>query len=243
MIKGRIEKLLSKEYDCSMERLHKKGTFFSVKHHRERLCIKILAYGNCVIVCTSEELHEKVQRLLKNRSRDEIFECPFVYGQTIHYVPDRNHAVSVPVPPGYEYEVLFEKEIRTLQGLTGFENALAFEADGSTPTRAVCIARQGQKIIGVAGAAGSLADGVWEAGVDVQEEYRGAGLGSWLTGRLTEELLARDIVPFYSASVTNLGSQMVAHRCGYRPMWVDTFGTVLDGSFAYEELVKNLQLL
>ncbi len=79
-----------------------------------------------------------------------------------------------------------EKEIWTLQGLTGFENALAFEADGSTPTRAVCIARQGQKIIGVDGAAGSLADGVWEAGVDVQEEYRGAGLGSCLTGRLTE---------------------------------------------------------
>ena len=55
-----------------------------------------------------------------------------------------------------------------------------------------------------------------------------------------EELLARSIVPFYSASVTNIGSQMVANRCGYMPYWVDTFGTILDGSSVYNDLLKGL---
>lgn len=65
--------------------------------------------------------------------------------------------------------------------------------------------------------------------VDVLPEYRNSGMGTYLVTKLTCELLKRDMVPFYSASVTNIGSQMVALRCGYIPAWVDTYGTVLDG--------------
>ena len=85
-------------------------------------------------------------------------------------------------------------------------------------------------------------DGLWEAGGDVVEEYRNGGLGTYLVSRLTQELLRREIVPFYSASVTNIGAQMVAARCGYIPAWVDTFGTILDGSSAYERIVGALSL-
>ena len=216
MIQSRIEKLLSKEYHCSVESLYKKGTMYSVKPHTEQPYIKILAYRNCVVVCTSEDLQEKVQRLLQNRSRDEIFELPFVYGQTIHYVPDKDRKALVPAAPGYTYKVLFEEGIRSLYGLNGFENALAFDEDGATPTKAVCIARRGQKIVGAAGAAGSAVKDLWEAGVDVQEGYRDAGLGSCLVSRLTEELLARGILPFYSASVTNGAPLWLpAHVGGY----------------------------
>lgn len=126
--------------------------------------------------------------------------------------------------------------------MTGFENSLAFEKNGSTPTKAVCIARDNNRIVGVAGAAESLVNGVWEIGVDVMEAYRNANLGTYLVKSLTKELLARNIIPFYSASVTNIGSQMVASRCGYIPYWVDTFGTVLDGSSVYNNIVRGLSL-
>ena len=79
---------------------------------------------------------------------------------------------------------------------------------------------------------------VWEVGVDVAEDYRNAGLGTYLVRGLTGELLARGIVPFYSASVTNIASQMTAYRCGYKPFWIDTFGTTLDGSSVYNDIVK-----
>ncbi len=46
MIQSRIEKLLSKEYHCSVEALHEKGTVYSVKSHTEQPYIKILAYRN-----------------------------------------------------------------------------------------------------------------------------------------------------------------------------------------------------
>ena len=74
------------------------------------------------------------------------------------------------------------------------------------------------------------------------EEYRNARLGTYLVRGLTRELLAQNIIPFYSASITNIGSQMVAGRCGYIPFWVDTFGTILDGSSVYNDMIGDLSL-
>lgn len=240
IIKSKIEKLLSKEFYCSSDELNGKSTVYSVNFNAKQPYIKILTYRNCVVVCTSENLHYKVQELLQNKNRDEIFELPLVYGQTIHYVPNDSHAEDVRIPLNYECEYLFDRDILSLSGLTGFENSLAFDENGSTSTKAVYIARDNNKIIGVAGAAESSTDGVWEIGIDVMEEYRNARLGTYLVRGLTRELLVRNIIPFYSASITNIGSQMVASRCDYIPFWVDTFGTILDGSSVYNDMIKGL---
>lgn len=77
-----------------------------------------------------------------------------------------------------------------LAGLTGFENSLVFDENGSTATKAVYIARDNNRIIGAAGAAESSVNGVWEIGVDVMEEYRKAKLGTYLARKLTGELPA-----------------------------------------------------
>ncbi len=240
IIKGKIEELLSKEFYCGSGELNGKATVYSVNSNAKQPYIKILAYRNCVVVCTSKDLHIKVQELLRHKNRDEIFELPLVYGQTIHYVPDDSCTEDIFVPLDYECEYLFDKDILSLTGLTGFENSLVFDENGSTSTKAVYIARDKDRIIGVAGAAESSVNGVWEIGVDVTEKYRNARLGTYLVRGLTKELLARNIIPFYSASITNLGSQMVASRCGYIPFWIDTFGTILDGSSIYNDMTGYL---
>lgn len=237
IIRNKIEELLSKEFYCSSEELNGKAVVYSINFNVKQSYIKILAYKNCVVVCTSEDLHSKVRKLLQNKNRDEIFEIPLVYGQTIHYVPDDSATEDVLVSLSYECEYLFDRDILSLTGLTGFENSLAFDENGSTSTKAVCIAKDKNKIIGMAGAAESSVNGVWEIGVDVMDKYRNARLGTFLVRELTKELLARNIVPFYSASVTNIGSQMVASRCGYIPFWIDTFGTIFDGASAYNDII------
>ncbi|MCM1134401.1 MAG: GNAT family N-acetyltransferase [Clostridium sp.] len=239
-IQEKIERLLSKEYYCTLEELNQKGNLYPINTDAKKPYIKILAYKNCIAICTSKNLHEKAKELLQDKNRDEIFELPYVYGQTIHYVPAGEYAGAIPALPNYSCESLFDGDISILEGLKGFENSLGFDGDGYTPTRAVCIVRDGGKIAGIAGAAGTSVDGLWEMGVDVAEENRNAGLGTYLVKNLTRELLARGIIPFYSASVTNIGSQMVAHRCGYIPMWVDTFGTTLDGSSVYNGIVQKM---
>ena len=52
----------------------------------------------------SPELLPRVRELTEGRSRDELFELPLVYGQTIHFVPDE--ISSLPLPDGYEYSLL-----------------------------------------------------------------------------------------------------------------------------------------
>lgn len=242
LIKNKIEELLSKEFYCSLKELNEKATIYSVNSNVKQPYIKILAYRNCVIVCTSKNLHSKVRELLQNKNRDEIFELPLVYGQTIHYVPNDDGIKDILGSSDYDYEYLFDRDILSLTGVTGFENSLTFDEKGSTSTKAVYIARDNDRIIGVAGAAESSINGVWEIGVDVVEKYRNAKLGTYLVRRLTGELLARNIIPFYSASITNIGSQMVANRCGYIPFWVDTYGTILDGSSVYDDIVRGLSL-
>lgn len=241
-MKDKVEELLSKEFYCSTKELNENATVYSINFDAKQPYIKILAYRNCVVVCTSENLHSKVRELLKNKNRDEIFELPLVYGQTIHYVPDISCPRDVSVPSNYQCEYVCDKDILSLAGLTGFDNSLSFDENGCTSTKAVYIARDNDRIIGVAGAAESSVNGIWEIGVDVMEEYRNAKLGTYLVKSLTGKLLAQNIIPFYSASVTNIGSQMVAGRCGYIPSWVDTFGTVLDGSSVYDNMVRGLSL-
>lgn len=180
IITNKIEELLSKEFYCSLEELNGKETVYSVNFGAEQPYIKILVYRNCVVVCTSENLHSKVRELLQNKNRDEIFELPLVYGQTIHFVPNDDCTEDILVSLDYEFMFLFDKDILSLAGLTGFENSLAFDKNGSTSTKAVYIAKDKNRIIGVAGAAESSVNGVWEIGIDVMEEYRNAKLGTYL---------------------------------------------------------------
>ena len=178
MIRNKVEEYLTREYWCSPSRLRAGGTVYTVHGAADRPYIKIMAYRDTVVVCTSKDLAGRVRDLVENKSRDEIF---------------------------------------SLRGLQGFDNSLAFDDRGHTPTKAACIARNGDMITGVSGAAPASPEGLWEVGVDVLPEYRNSGMGTYLVTKLTGELLERDVVPFYSASVTNIGSQMVAARCGYIP--------------------------
>lgn len=178
-MKNKIEELLAKEFYCSPKELNEKATIYTVNTRAEQPYIKILAYRNCVLVCTSEGLSSKVREILQGKTRDEIFELPFVYGNTIHYVPDSCCTTDI-LPPDYEYESLFEKDILRLRRLRGFENSLTFDENGSTAAKAVYVARDHGQIVAVAGASESSVTGVWEIGVDVMEKCRNARLGTYL---------------------------------------------------------------
>ena len=94
-----MEEYLAREYWCSPSRLRAGGTVYTVHGAADRPYIKIMAYRDTVVVCTLKDLAGRVRDLVENKSRDEIFELPLVYGQTIHYVPDRcRHRQSLTVP-------------------------------------------------------------------------------------------------------------------------------------------------
>lgn len=227
---------LSARLGCSTEELSGDGVLYAANRAAEPPFLQLAAMGERVIVSASPELLPRVRELTRGRSRDEIFELPLVYGQTIHFIPD--NVLELPLPGGYEYSLLEGGALKELAGLKGFPNSLAFDENGHTGTGIACFARSGGKIVALAGA-GQESESLWEMGVDTDPACRGKGLGAALVGWLVRELTERERVPFYSASVTNIGSQSVAHRAGLRPLWVDTYSNTLLDDYIYKDITIN----
>lgn len=232
-----IKQYLAKLYCCYESDLDTTNTIFSTCPNAMPGFMKIMTYRNCTIVCTSAELQSHIKSEMSPKNRDEIFEHPLVYGETIHYIPNLD-LISEPIlPDQFSYELLCESTICKLSNLSGFENSVSMSESGCVSTQIALVARHNGKIIGIAGA-GKTSDLLWEVGIDVDPNYRNANLGTNLVRKLTIEILKRGIVPFYSASITNLGSQMVASRSGYEPCWIDTFGNIFDDLYPYKAYIQ-----
>lgn len=236
-----IKTYLAEQFFCPLSDLDKDSVLFTINKSNKCTYIKIVAYNKCIIVNTSELLNLKVKTALIGKSRDEIFEFPFVYGQTIHFVPDVKRVQKFALSNYFSYELLREDNIQKLRGIKEFDNSLVFDGNGNTSTKIAFLAKKDGQIVGLAGASKET-DSLFEVGIDVKPQYRKEGLGTGLVTCLTIELMNQGIIPFYSASVTNIGSQIVANRSGYVPCWVDTYGNTLDGSSAYDSFVEKLVL-
>lgn len=219
-----IFKYIACEMKCNVEDLHAGETIFVIDEAILERYIKILSVGDTNIVTVSRNVYSETMRCLRGKSRDELYESEFVFGQTLHYVPDINQMYLLPYPEGFAFELLIGDEIKKLKGIQGFDNSLSFDKDGNTPTCIVLYAKNEDGIVALAGAS-VVDDKLREIGIDVKKEYRGKKLASLLVHNLTVTILEQNKIPFYSASVTNIASQAVAIRSGYMPVWTDTFGT------------------
>lgn len=236
-----VQEYLAGQLGCKANVFTQEGTFFIANGNENVPFIKLAAMGKSVVVSASPELLPMVQKWTQGKSRDEIFEFPLVFGQTIHFVPDRKSFSVRPLINGYSYQKAEGEEIKQLAGLKGFPNSLVFDEAGNTGARIVFYAMEDGGVIGLAGA-GQEAEGLWEMGVDVRPAYQNQGLASVLVSHLAEIIMEKGIVPFYSASVTNIGSQSVAHRCGLMPCWVSTYSNTLWEGYAYKDLFGAVKL-
>jgi hypothetical protein len=210
--------------NCTVEDLHSNDTIFTLNNQSLSQSVKILGIGNSNIITLSPDIYETAKIQLVGKNRDELFESILVYGQSLYYIPDLKQMKPLSYNADFQYELLVGEGIEKLKGIKGFDNSLAFDNQGYTPTNIVLYAMKDDKIIGLAGAS-YVNDNLREVGIDVNPIYRGKGLATVLVRNLSIEILNRGKIPFYCASVTNIASQAVAIRSGYMPLWTDTFGT------------------
>ena len=223
-IQEAVFKYIAEQMKCRVDELHSGETIFVMDETVSKRYVKILSIGDTNVVTASSDMLFDVKNCLQGKSRDELYESDFVYGQTLHYIPDIKHMDLLPYIDGFIFELLVGDEIQKLEGIQGFDNSLSFAPNGVTSTCIVLYAKKNDEIVALAGA--SVVDGkLREVGIDVKKGYRGKNLASLLVHNLTIKILEQDKIPFYSASVTNLASQAVAIRSGYMPLWTDTFGT------------------
>lgn len=226
-----IYEYLAQLMECEVADFTREETTFSVRNIEEPF-LKIIICGNSIVVTSSPNLYSKAVSLLENKSRDELFECPLIYGQTIHYIPDLSSISDPALPDGFTYSLFQGEDISNLSDITGFDNSLVFDDNGRTNSSIAFVAYRGDAVAAVAAASIAYAN-LWEVGIDVLPAFRNQGLATAMVRKLTFEILSKGAVPFYSASITNIGSQMVAARADYIPCWVDSWGNIFDCFYPY----------
>ncbi len=231
----RVKQYISQNYNCSVEELNKTG--LNIIKNNEENKLKILLFYDLVLVSSYENLYDMVKEKLTGKNVYEIFEFPYVYGQSIYSIPDLTRLEKQEELPNYEFK-LFDGNTEQIELSSGFENAITFDENGNCISNIAYCAYCNGKIIGVAGV-DKRTDDIWEVGIEVLPEYRKDGLATILTKNLTLKILEKGIVPIWCASSTNIGSQAVASRSNFIPLWVESFGDVYDENYVYKYLIKE----
>lgn len=166
-INNKIYDYIAGYINCSTDQLKEEGTHFVKNEKAANNYVKILSIRDTNIISLSEEKYELGKQLLSGKTRDELYESTLIFGQTIHYIPDLKQMVKLPLSDTFSFKLYEGNNIKTLCDIEGFENSLAFDAEGNTNTTIVLCAIKDNEIIAIAGAAptGKL----MEVGIDVKK--------------------------------------------------------------------------
>lgn len=189
----------------------------------------MVTMGSNVVITADERMHGFLREFVNVKEGFRLFEMPNLrrvdqelrkYGYTL----TKTHHMFL---PRYEFEVkgsfhtkwFEDKEIEIFAGDPRFLNALS-DPRFNTPDRLAVCAYVGDQLAGMAGAREDAPDW-YQIGVDVLPEYRKRGIGEFLVGTISAEVIRRGKIPFVSASLGNLRSQNIAISYGFRPIWVE----------------------
>lgn len=189
---------------------------------------EMLSMGKAIVVSATSEVLEIVKPQLMGKGREEAFCMPFIYGQSLYYLPDLARQEGLAAPNGFSYEIVEQSEISRLYQFKGFRNALQYDVNHSRPDVLAASAKKDGRIVAIAGASADCAK-MWQIGMDVLPECRGNGLGAYLVHWLTLEIIKRGYIPYYGTAPSNIASQRVAYRAGYCPAWVCAYQGKLEG--------------
>ena len=186
---------------------------------RGKQFFEILTMGRSIVVSATPARLKYAKEQLIEKERDEAFSMPFIRGHVMCYLPDIDNLKRISAPSKFTYEIIQKDGISTLREIQGFSNALQYDLNHPVQNSLVIIARQGDRIAGIAGAYW-WSPKMWSIGIDVLPEYRNNGLAAYLVNALTFEILQLDIVPVYTTASSNIASQKVGYRAGYMPAWM-----------------------
>lgn len=197
----------------------------------EPFFFKMTTMGGNAVISADQKLHDWLNRYIRDKTGHWLFEHTNlreidkqleVYDkqlfQTHHmFLPLGN---SKPQTAKVEAKWFEQEELQQFYGNKQFSNALCDQFTHERPDMLVVAAMDGARIIGMAGCSADTPL-LWQIGIDVNEEYRGKGIGSHLVFLLKEEIIARDKIPYYGSSLSNIHSWRIALSCGFVPAWID----------------------
>jgi hypothetical protein len=196
----------------------------------------IASFGAGAVVVTSAERMNAVERLVRGRSRDELFSIPVMAeiqaflaadgqelaGPSLVNICSRDRFRPARVPEDVTVELLVGADIPSLYEHPGFERALSYGTSPERPDELAVVARRDGEIVGIAGAS-SDSDELWQIGIDVIAGERRNGLGRGIVSLLTEAIFDTGVVPYYATWLANIGSRNLAQSLEFWPVWTEIY--------------------
>lgn len=201
----------------------------------------LTSYGTNIVASVCKELEETVGEYIIKYKTEHCFETPNLHklmeilrpmGYDICFMaeyslPDADVLAGGKLAdrlwkkvssdrPSYEIQIIGQDDFKELY-IPQWGNALCMERKELDVIAAGAYDKG--KLVALAGASADCST-MWQIGVDVLPEYRRQGLASALTSRLADEILNKEIVPFYCCAWSNIGSIRNAVTSGFRPAWV-----------------------
>jgi GNAT superfamily N-acetyltransferase len=196
---------------------------------------KAVTTGVGGVVSASSQWIDDIRTIYEGAERDRLFE-PARMGKVSELTEKLGVTIFGPYPrfvahpetiaagatgdlPSVE---LLEDDLGDRFDASDWPNALTPNPHASRPVKAVSIATEGSKLIGLASILAD-SDQLWQIGLDVVDGHRGKGLGTALTLALAKFALDSDAVPYYGATAANIPSIKTAISAGLKLAWIEVF--------------------
>jgi predicted GNAT family acetyltransferase len=206
--------------------------------HPEKF-LAVVTIGTGVVISCSAGRQRWAKANLVKLSRDKIFDISTI-ARVQNYVSRDHQEIRLELkfictkdtfqsflPEGeIEISLIEGEDILGLYENNRFPNALNHAYNPQRPIVAVITAIFQGEVAGMA-AASADCDVMWQIGVDTLPEYRNRGIAKTTVSALSENLLSRGILPYYSTRAVNIASQRTALSLGYFPAWVEMYSREL----------------
>ena len=234
-----IKKQLAIEYNCSATDFLSSNNVITVsKNNAGRrhyingsFFFQMVTFGDNAVITANECMHEWLREYTKNKTGHWLFEHNNILEideklkeynkklrQTHHMFLSYKEITPKDINLKTEW---FENEtIHQFYDTKMFSNAFCEKYDPKRPDVLAVAAYDGDKIIGMAGCSADTPL-LWQIGIDVNENYRGRGIGTYLVTILKNETEKRGKIPFYGTSLSNLHSWGIALNSGFYPAWIE----------------------
>ena len=239
-----VKKVLAADFGCEREDFEKEGVFihrFAQSEGARRFTapkkpFDIVTMGRGVVISCGLERLGWADAHLCRLKRNDFFTGPTISAINEYIKPD-GQVMSEPKLKYICTDEIFKPsepvehvEIQLVQGQElldlykdeRFPNSLGSYPAPRLPMAVAAVARCNGEIAGIA-AVCDESDTMWQVGVDTLPEYRRRGIGKSTVSAVTQFVLDKGIVPYYSTLENNEFSRALAASLGYKTAWIEVY--------------------
>jgi len=234
-----IKKQLAVEYNCSANDFSSLNNIITTSKDNEKrryyingtFFFQMVTFGDNVVVTANEYIHEWLKIYTKDKKGYLLFEHNNLveidkklkdYNKKLWQTHHMFLSYREVLPKDINIKVKWfeNEEIHQFYDTKMFPNAFCKKYNPKRPDVLAVAAYDGDNIMGMAGCSADTPL-LWQIGIDVNENYCGKGIGTYLVTLIKNEIEMRGKIPFYGTSLSNLYSWGIALNSGFTPVWVE----------------------